>query len=98
MSANSKASISFSAIQLNGPGGVIKVVADRSCPDTYSWGLDLSTWDLSSAGQLVHIVEDDGNKMLRQSSSDGVEVRLRSYSNLLCRNPAANICVTLPSL
>lgn len=89
------AEISFRGIQINGPRGPIKVVPDQNCPSDRCFMLDLSVWKLYSLGKAPKILDTDGLKMLRQSTADGVEVRVGYYAQLGCRGPGWNANVQL---
>jgi len=89
------AEIGFRAIQINGPRGPINVVPDQNCQSDVAWGLQLNTWKLYSLGKAVRVIDTDGLQMLRQASSDGVEVRYGFYGQLGCRAPGYNIRVSL---
>jgi hypothetical protein len=67
--------IAFRGIMINGPKGPIKVVPDQNCPANRIFGLQMDTWRHNSLGAAVRVIDTDGLQMLRQSSSDGVEVR-----------------------
>lgn len=82
--------IMFRGIRVNGPAGEIKVVPDQNCPINRMYMLQLDTWVLASLGKMVRVIDTDGNKMLRQASSDGVEVRYGYYANIGCRAPGWN--------
>jgi len=85
------ASIGFRGIQVNGTKGVIKVIPDQNCPSNRVFGLSMSVWKHYSLGKAVGVIDTDGLKMLRQASSDGVEVRYGYYANMGCRAPSWNI-------
>lgn len=87
--------VGFRGIQINGPRGPINVVPDQNCPSDVAFGLQLNTWKLYSLGKAVRVIDADGLQMLRQASSDGVEVRYGFYGQLGCRAPGHNIRVTL---
>lgn len=89
------AEIGFRGIQINGPRGPINVVPDQNCQSDVAWGLQLNTWKLYSLGKAVRVIDTDGLQMLRQASSDGVEVRYGFYGQLGCRAPGFSIRVTL---
>ena len=82
--------IGFKSIAIQGPRGTIKVIADQDCPSQYTWMVSMNTWKLYSLGKTPKILSTDGNKMLRDSSSDSVEVRIGYYAQLGCRGPAWN--------
>lgn len=89
------AEVGFRGIVINGPRGAIKVIPDQNCPDNKAYMLQLNTWKLYSLGKAVRVIDTDGLSMLRQASSDGVEVRWGSYLNLGCRGPGFNAVITL---
>ncbi|MFO0448286.1 MAG: hypothetical protein ACK52I_06420 [Pseudomonadota bacterium] len=87
--------VGFNAIRLAGPRGVVRVVADQNCPSDLAYGLQLDTWKLGSIGKAVSPAANDGNRWLRQTSDDGVELRYRFYGNAICKAPGYNIRVSL---
>ena len=70
--------IGFKAVTIVGQNGEAKVVSDPNCPTGYAFGLKLDEWELASLGSLVAVQDDDGNKMLRDSDDDSVELRIGS--------------------
>lgn len=82
--------IAFRGIRVNGPAGEIKIVPDQNCPINRMYMLQLDTWVLASLGKMVRVIDTDGNKMLRQASADGVEVRYGYYANIGCKAPGWN--------
>lgn len=91
------AEVGFRGILLNGPRGPIKVIPDQNCQANVAWLLQLDTWKLYTLGKAVRVIDTDGLTMLRQASSDGVEVRYGFYGNVGCRGPGFNCRVTLAS-
>lgn len=89
------AEINFRGIALNGPRGMIKCVPDQNCPNGKIYGLALDMWKLYSLGKAVRVIDTDGLQMLRQATSDGVEVRYGSYSQIGCRAPGHNCVISL---
>lgn len=89
--------IGFRGIKINGPRGPINCIPDINCPVTKSWLLQMNTWTLASLGKLPRVLDADGNKMLRQASADGYEIRIGYYGNMYCDAPGRNGVVTLPS-
>lgn len=90
------AEFGFRALVLSGPRGPIRVFPDHNCPSGQAYLLDLSVWKLYSLGAAPHILETDGLRVLRNASSDSVEVRVGYYAQLGCRAPGWNAVVTLP--
>ena len=86
------ADIGYSSIEVEGPAGPLRVVADPFCPSNVSYMLELDTWKLHSRSEVPHIFDIDGKngEMLRQATSDSYEVRIGHYSNLVCEAPVFN--------
>lgn len=89
------AKVSFRGVLIDGTRGPIKVVPDQNCPNNTVFGVKMSMWKLYSLGKAVRVIDTDGLQMLRQASSDGVEVRYGFYGNLGSRAPGANINIKL---
>lgn len=91
LKAGMEAQISFRGVLLDGAKGLIKVIPDQFCPANRIYGVQLDTWKLYSLGKAVRVIDTDGLSMLRQASSDGVEVRYGFYGNVGCNAPGYNI-------
>lgn len=91
------ADFGFRGMMIHGPRGPIKVIADQNCPAAVAYMLQMDTWKLYSLGQAPKIIDSDGNKVLRESSADAVEVRTGAYLQLGCKGPGMNARVTLAS-
>lgn len=87
--------VGFRGVMVHGSAGPLTVMADRNCPDAIAYVLQMDTWMLMSTGSLIQVVDEDNGRMLRQSASDGFEVRAASYYNLGCKAPCRNGVVTL---
>lgn len=87
--------VGFRGILINGPRGPIRVVPDQNCPSSRAFMLQMNVWKLYSLGKAPKILDSDGLKMLRQSSADGVEVRVGYYAQLGCRAPGWNANIQL---
>jgi len=86
----------YRSLEFYAPHGVVKIVPDKDCPGGTAYMLQLNNWSLMSIGNAVQLTELDGNRVLRQSADDGIEVRVHSYSQLACTAPGHNCVVTLP--
>jgi hypothetical protein len=93
----SEVGIGFRGIRVNGPKGPISVFADVNCPNDVAYGLQMDTWELASLGPVPHFLDEDGNKMLRESNADAYEIRLGYYGNFACYAPGYNVRVKLPA-
>lgn len=81
----------FETIRIHTSAGPVEVYGDPDCPINRGYVITLSAWEFKFVGPGVpHWVTDDGGKVLRQASDDGVEMRARYYGNLGCRAPAWN--------
>ncbi len=89
------AEIGFRGIQINGPRGMIKIIADQNCPSNRAFMLTTNVWKLYSLGKAPKILDTDGLKMLRDSGSDSVEIRVGYYAQLGCRAPGFNSNILL---
>jgi hypothetical protein len=82
--------VSFQSIRVNGPKGDIAVLADQDAPANRGHLLDMKGWSLYSLGSAVQILDLDGNKMLRESNADAMEVRVGFFGNVGGRSPGFN--------
>jgi hypothetical protein len=57
--------------------------------------LQMDVWKLYSLGAAPKLLNQDGNRVLRQSDEDGVEIRTGYYAQLGCRAPGFNIRLKL---
>lgn len=89
------ADIGFQALSIIGPKGPIKIVADQNCTPNVAYMLQMDTWTLNSLGAAPHILDLDGNRMLREALNDAYEVRVGFYGNLSCNAPGYNSRVAL---
>ena len=86
----------YRSLEFFAPHGIVKVVPDKDCPVGTAYLIELKQWTLASIGNVVKLSDTDGNRVLRQSSDDGVEVRIHSYAQLGCMAPGYNCVITLP--
>lgn len=85
--------ISYKAMQFEG----ITVLSDLHVPKSKAFLLDMSTWELHVNGELASGLRiDEGRESVVDISSDGKLVRLKSYMQLICKNPSRNVIVNLP--
>lgn len=89
------AGVGFTGIKVFTPGGAASVLPDQNCPSNRAYALQLDTWRLLCIDDTAVTIDDDGNKMLRQATSDSYEVRNRFYGNLVCLAPGYNAVISL---
>lgn len=75
------------ALLLLTPEGDIPVVSDGYMPNDVGYVLDMSTIETHHLDNLIHVVDDDGLSLIRQTADDGVEIRFRSWSENLVLHP-----------
>lgn len=89
-----KIGVEYDSIDIVGPSGKIKVVADPFAPDNVERLLDMSVWKLSSTGEMLHW--DKGatpDSPMLEDQADAREVRLVGDVAVECWNPWANVRV-----
>lgn len=85
------ATIAFSGIEVEGDAGPFSVIPDQNCPSQVGFGLQMDTWKHYGLGMCPDIFDKDTDQeMLRESGTDGYELRCGSYSNFGCRAPGWN--------
>lgn len=92
-----EANVSYRGITIQGDEGPINVIAANKCQANVGWLLQKDVWLIASIGPVVKILDEDGNRMLRQSTADGYEVRIGSRANLGCKAPIWNVRISLPT-
>jgi hypothetical protein len=92
-----KVRIGFTALILNTAVGAVKVVPDLNCPVGVAFLLQMDTWKLKSLGEAVNLFDGDGLMMIRDASSDALNIRCFSYAQVSCRAPGFNARILLPS-
>lgn len=75
------------ALLLITPEGEIPVVSDSYMVQDCFYLLDMSTIEVHHLDNLIHIVDDDGLSLIRQTADDGVEIRFRSWSENIIQRP-----------
>ncbi len=90
-----RADIGFQGIQIKSNKGVINVIADPFCPSDRAYMLTMKSWKLYSLKKAIRILNLDGNKMLRESDADAVELRIGGYRQLGCNAPGHNAVIKL---
>ncbi len=94
VAASERGDISFSAMRLHTPSGTVTVIPDHNCPVGKAYLIQMDTWKLYSLGGAPKILQTDGMRFLRESSADGVEVRVGYYAQLGCNAPGYNCVIT----
>ncbi len=84
--------VGFNGYKVLCGGRAVKVYADRNCPGTRVWGLQLDTFTLWHTGELINWLGESytGNKMKPSENDDAAEARLGAYMNVGCSAPGYN--------
>ena len=85
----------YRSLEMYAPYGIAKIIPDKDCPVGVAYALQMDTWQLATINGTVSIIDVDGNRMLRQSSDDGVEIRVGFYGQLGCSAPGFNCRIAL---
>lgn len=91
------ANVGYRGVHIQGDKSVIKMVAANKCPSATGFLLEQENCSLFSIGRATKFLEDDGQRILRQASSDGVEVRLVSRANVSVKHAIGSCRIKLPS-
>lgn len=75
------------ALLLITPEGNIPVVADPYLPNDRGYILEMSQIEVHHLDGLIHVADDDGLGAIRQTADDGIEIRLRSWSENIIQKP-----------
>jgi hypothetical protein len=90
VASNDEPDIGFVAVEVYGPKGPVKVVADLNCPKGFGYALQLDTWHLDSLGEAPMILDDDGLIILRSPNADAYDVRCGYYAQVVNEAPIWN--------
>lgn len=85
----------FDTIKFMTPSGPLTIVPDYNVGTNDAWMLTLDTWSFETAGPGPSILAEDGNKMLRDATSDSYVARIGYYGNFICEAPGYNAYVAL---
>lgn len=91
---NDEPDIGFEAVEIMGPKGAIKCIADLNCPRGVGYMLQMDTWHLESLEEAPMILDDDGLTILRNPNADSYDVRIGYYANVTCEAPGWNAVLT----
>lgn len=83
--------MAYEGFKINAASGQVTVLNDPNCPVNEGFMLTLSTWKLASKGAVPHVLDLDGNKVLRAAAEDAYEIRFGAYMNLGCSAPGKNV-------
>lgn len=89
------ANVSFTGVKIYGGRRPVVAYADHNCPDDRICLVRKDTWKLISLGPVPDLHDEDGVRMLRESGSDGFEVRASYYANSVCEDPRSNAVINL---
>lgn len=84
------ATFGFAYIEQDTPVGTIKWYSDPDVSSTLGYILNIKTWFIKHMEGFPHMINDDGNMSLRNTSSDGIGWRGRQWAQLGCTAPGRN--------
>jgi len=83
------------SIKYASPDGVKTVMAGAFCPDDKGYLMKRDCWTLHHMDPVPHITTTDGLRSARLSAADGIEVRVRMWVDLACREPKNNGVISI---
>lgn len=95
LKAGATGAVGFTGIRVNGPKGNVEVLPDQGCPSNRCFVIQPDTWKLLSLGRPIGFLDEDEQRMLRETSSDSYEIRIGGYVELLCMAPGYNGVIAL---
>jgi hypothetical protein len=76
----------FEKASISTPAGTLVLWSDPDCPTDRVRGYNRESHYIRKNGELVHIINDDGNYNLRSTNADSIETRTRSLLNYIQNN------------
>jgi hypothetical protein len=92
------ANFGFQYIMIHTSAGSMKLFSDPDCPMIRGRVSRKGSQYVKHLGGLPHVIDMDGNEMLRQTDENGVECRIESYCNLIQDDTAAQGVCSLQSI
>jgi hypothetical protein len=85
-SAGGELKYGFERATISTPAGSLVLVSDPDCPIDRCRGFDRNSHYIRRNGELVHIINDDGNYNLRSTTADSIETRTRTLADYVQNN------------
>lgn len=84
--------VGFSGFRVQIGSRTVRVYGDRNCPSNRIWAVQMDTWKLYHAGEVVNWLGEEwtGTKLTRSQTNDSMFADLGNYCNLGCGAPAWN--------
>jgi hypothetical protein len=82
--------LGYKGFRIATAAGDFPVMTGPFVPDSDAFLLDQSTWELHTLGEFLHLVNEDGQEMLRKATADEFEMRWRSWAMPFCQAPVKN--------
>jgi len=95
--AEAPVNVGYRAVVIQGDKDIMHVVSANKAPSAIGLVLESDTWTFPALGMHTKFLMRDGNKILRQASADGDEIRVAFRGNLGCKAPGHNVHVALPA-
>jgi hypothetical protein len=79
---------SLTGLTLMTPMGDVVILSDPNCPYEYCFATEMDSWELAGLKEMPHFAGEDGvGKLLRETSDDALEFRLRAWWQLINHRP-----------
>lgn len=91
------ADVGFEAIRFRSSIGTVMAMEDQYVPRGRVWAMDMRTWTMHTLKSAPRIIQHDGNRVLRQSDADAVELRAVLRGEPVCDAPGWNGTTAIPT-
>lgn len=84
--------VGFAGFRVQIGSRTVRVYGDRNCPSNRIWAVQMDTWKLYHAAEVVNWLGEEwtGTKLTRSQTEDAMFADLGNYCNLGCSAPAWN--------
>jgi len=89
-----KGTVGMTEMLVHGQSGDMRLLADPQVDPGLFYMLDMSTWYLKHLNGVPHLDDSDGRSAARESTTDAIEMRWRSWHQLICDAPGKNLVGT----
>lgn len=91
---SNSSTLGFESFKIMGPKGPIDVIPDSDCPQGTAYMLTSKSWVIGSAGDLPHIIDQNGSWLIPGARTDTYQMRMRGFWNLYTNAPGHNAVIS----
>jgi hypothetical protein len=90
-----KGEVSYKGLVVYTTYGEVTVLPEPYCPDGKILITSMSDWEIASLGELPHYTDTGHGNLQQESAADARQFRLAGYWNILNKNPAGSILLSV---